>query len=562
MASGVSTVMIMGLNGRRYSLKVTPNTSILQVLEEACHKQGVNPDDYELKHCNKTLDLSLSLRFANLPNNAMLELQPTDKVRKEANVTVGIQLESGERLMGTFSPSCSVWDVVCQCLSQRESPNHGDNGSSVPFCLYMREKMSEEEMRKRTLRSLGLTHGKAMFRLMYRQAEQLQDQAHVSSPLTKSTIESAFSEPNGRIGHVKPSDSAVTKNSALDKQEAEATPQGQEMPYAAQCNNDTSTSTEIDVDQMRSYSSFLTADSTQTSSYSSAAQNINLSGLVSASSPETDQLVSTNINLEEDSSPEKPMEIDSVSEDLDSKVSKETGTVCIIGERNAILYSLNDVANVPKIELPDEFYEITIEDVRFLLAEYKRMRSDLENKPLELKSQKQNENLQRLARYAQTVVRVQFPDRLVLQGIFSVGETVKSVMEFVQSFLENKDLDFYLYNAPPKENLLPDKTLLEAKLFPAALVYFGCEHHHTSYIQPCYLSQLSDPRAANKAAAEFRSKNISTTSSLQNIHIDENVNVDVHPQQNLDLPSTSNSNSPRTEHSASKTPKWLKLGKR
>lgn len=566
MSAGITTVMILGLNGRRYSLKVTPNTSILQVLEEACLKQGVSPGDYDLKHGNKILDLSLSLRFANLPNNAMLELQPADKIRKEANVTVGVQLESGERLMGDFSPSCSVWDVVYQCLSQRENPERGDNGSRVPFCVYMHQMMSEEEMREKTLRSLGLTRGNAVFRLLYREAEQLQQQAHVSSPLTKSTTESAFSEPSGRTRCIESPDLAVTKNSALDKQEVEISPfktECQEMSCAAPCTSDTSTNNKSNIHQIKPFRSFPAEHSIDTSSDSSVVENINLSRLVSASSPETNQSEPKNLSLEEDSSPEKPMDIDLVSEDLDSKGSAEIGTVTIIGERNAVLYNLNDVATVPKVELPDDFYEITVEDVRYLLAEYKRIRVELENKPLQLQSQKQNENLQRLAQYAKTVVRVQFPDRLVLQGIFSIDETVKSIKEFVEGFLENKELDFYLYNAPPKRKLSPETTLLEAKLFPAANVYFGCEKHLTSYIKPSYLSQLSEPRAANKAAAEFRNTNVSAIpSSLQSIHVDENVNVDIHPQQNLDLPSTSNSSSLSSERSDSKMPKWLKLSKR
>lgn len=65
------------------------------------------------------MDLSLPVRFANLANNAQLELQPAKTARKDCLVTVGLQLESGERIMKDFVPSTSVWDVVDECLKNK-----------------------------------------------------------------------------------------------------------------------------------------------------------------------------------------------------------------------------------------------------------------------------------------------------------------------------------------------------------------------------------------------------------------------------------------------------------
>lgn len=74
---------------------------------------------FSSSHYNKPLDLTLPVRFANLSNNAQLELQPVKVARKACLVTVGLQLESGERIMKDFVPSTSVWDVVEQCLNTR-----------------------------------------------------------------------------------------------------------------------------------------------------------------------------------------------------------------------------------------------------------------------------------------------------------------------------------------------------------------------------------------------------------------------------------------------------------
>jgi tether containing UBX domain for GLUT4 len=52
--------------------------------------------------------------------------------------------------------------------------------------------------------------------------------------------------------------------------------------------------------------------------------------------------------------------------------------------------------------------------------------------------------LSHLNQYRQTVIRVNFPDRTVLQGNFSPLETISTVMNFVQGHLENPETEFHL----------------------------------------------------------------------------------------------------------------------
>uniref|UniRef100_A0A2K5D5C0 TUG ubiquitin-like domain-containing protein n=1 Tax=Aotus nancymaae TaxID=37293 RepID=A0A2K5D5C0_AOTNA len=45
---GGSTVSVLAPNGRRHTVKVTPSTMLLQVLEDMCRRQDFNPCEYDL----------------------------------------------------------------------------------------------------------------------------------------------------------------------------------------------------------------------------------------------------------------------------------------------------------------------------------------------------------------------------------------------------------------------------------------------------------------------------------------------------------------------------------
>ena len=56
--------------------------------------------------------MTLSVRFANLPNNAKLELVKSEESRAESEVLIALQLESGERLQHSFSPGTTLWEIL------------------------------------------------------------------------------------------------------------------------------------------------------------------------------------------------------------------------------------------------------------------------------------------------------------------------------------------------------------------------------------------------------------------------------------------------------------------
>lgn len=52
--------------------------------------------------------------------------------------------------------------------------------------------------------------------------------------------------------------------------------------------------------------------------------------------------------------------------------------------------------------------------------------------------------LRKIAQYKNCVIRIQFPDRHVLQGMFKPIDKVSDVKEFTKIYLEEPETPFYL----------------------------------------------------------------------------------------------------------------------
>lgn len=59
------------------------------------------------------VDVTLTVRYAGLPNLAKLELVAVgNKRRAEQDVILALQLPDGSRLQHTFSPMTPLWEVL------------------------------------------------------------------------------------------------------------------------------------------------------------------------------------------------------------------------------------------------------------------------------------------------------------------------------------------------------------------------------------------------------------------------------------------------------------------
>lgn len=98
--------------------------------------------------------------------------------------------------------------------------------------------------------------------------------------------------------------------------------------------------------------------------------------------------------------------------------------------------------------LPDSFFDITVADVRKIYHDFKAQVNNLDDAPLLTAQLRQLEEdkriLNQLGKYKHSVIRIQFPDRHVLQGSFSPIDKIIDVINFVRNYLKDSSLDFHL----------------------------------------------------------------------------------------------------------------------
>ncbi|PON47767.1 UBX domain containing protein [Trema orientale] len=131
-----------------------------------------------------------------------------------------------------------------------------------------------------------------------------------------------------------------------------------------------------------------------------------------------------------------------------------------------------------KIELPDSFYRLSLEELKREAEIRKKKMAD--SQLLIPRSLKEKQAKAARRRYTRTVIRIQFPDGVVLQGFFSPLEPTSSLYEFVSSALKEPSLEFRLLNpVNVKRRVIPSftpgekqTTLEEEQLVPSALIKF------------------------------------------------------------------------------------------
>ncbi|CAH2039607.1 unnamed protein product, partial [Iphiclides podalirius] len=509
-------MVVLFPNGRRVKIHCSEDTSILQVLEDVCAKQGIQPIDYDLKHHNKVLDLTTTVRFCNLPNKAMLEMVETERKRIETNVTIGLMLEDGERKTGDFPPSTSLYDMIMSLAPEKlYSLDH-------PSILYMRQEVTGlTALKEKTLRQFGLITGRAILRLLNKtdamqanvsrvyRGEQAKDKIEerkdsaASRKIEQSLpySEASFPGPSGYskkdkktiINPVEAIKQELVKNKQADKDDKDSETEKKEENETVDMKMEVD-STEIDVAK----------PSAATTSDTSVPCRM------------SQETLERRLKIEDE--------------------------VTFLGAQKAIAFMQPDEMEDELQDLPDDFYDLTIEEVRKMYHELQQRRLELENTPLMTSTQRNDvenqSNKHKQNVYKNAVVRIQFPDHMILQGIFVPTKTIEDVMNFIKEHLHNPDKPFVIFTTPLREQLNPSTTLLEAKFVPCVHMHFKWSDENSGgpYLkEEIYLKKTSSD-AASILASKYRSPSRRT--------IDENHSL------------TPNPKSSTTKQS--KVPKWFK----
>ncbi|KAK0163018.1 hypothetical protein PV327_006734 [Microctonus hyperodae] len=516
------SVTVLAPNGRRQTVKITPNTTILQILEEVCQKHGYSPQKWDIKHFNQILDASSIIRFTGLPNNAQLEMAPRSNERETSNVTIGLQLENGERLMGDFVPTTTLSEIIIQLCPSQEADN--------TVVIYMHQEVhGKEKLNSTTLQSLGLNNGRAMLRLIHRDLDKLNTQAHVSGQLNS-----------------KANKSTDTLGKNLSKAGATISTQIKKAldPLASLRAEKNNGGNKNDKGKMQKKPSGQGHVLGRGESKSSVQTNI---------PPTKIQPISKNENSME------------IAADHDKSAVEQ---IEFLGERNALIFNQAGAKAIPREDLPDNFFELTVDDAKALLRDAKRQREELIESPLITNAQREldrnKSTLNKLHKYRRTIIRIQFPNQMVLQGIFGPLETVQVLKDFVREYLADPQEDFVLYCSPPRKDLISENRLIDENLVPTAIVYYSGASDLKADLQ----LKLVDPKIAGVQAIKSRmtmtrSDVASSSDSNANLEIANPVSVDVNETLSCDpTPSGSITNEASGGLNANRmksyAPKWFK----
>ncbi|CAG8595028.1 317_t:CDS:2, partial [Dentiscutata heterogama] len=436
-----SNVVVLLPNAKRQTVKTTPTMPLKQIVNAVCEKQGYTDiESYGLKLNKKTLDLGLSMRFANLAPGAKLELVKVSATKAQKDVQIALQLDDGGRMIEKFPITTSIWDIILHFertsangslnLTRRTAPAPPKKGFSLkkfskssetqfyqqPVCLILnREYGTISLLKSTTLQSAGITSGNAVLRLLFRQTEFTLD----------DVVKDIEASPPKEL-----TDTVLT----LDKHQKESI----------------DTMNVSDEQQKELIDTMNVSDEQQKEPIDSTndldeQQKKPIDTTMNDPDEQSKEPIDTNMN-DPDEQPKEP--IDTTMNDPDEQPKKPIDTMNSPDEqpKEPIDITMNDPNEQPKeqidtvghfdrdikvfnpppenalmsnqIDLPDSFYELTAAELQYLLAKQTLKHKREESAGFKTNAMRAQEEKARERKYPKTLIRVKFPDSFQLQIAF------------------------------------------------------------------------------------------------------------------------------------------------
>uniref|UniRef100_A0A183E401 UBX domain-containing protein n=1 Tax=Gongylonema pulchrum TaxID=637853 RepID=A0A183E401_9BILA len=135
------------------------------------------------------------------------------------------------------------------------------------------------------------------------------------------------------------------------------------------------------------------------------------------------------------------------------------------------VYKLEASQAIPNPRLPRDFFDLDSVEIR---KEQQQREADVEKlSTLRTREMREREQVMRNYQYKYTLLRIRFPNRLLLQGTFGCSEPFEAVRDFVKEHLTNLEPLLFVLKDPVSGKAIVDetKTLNELNLIPAAISY-------------------------------------------------------------------------------------------
>ncbi|EQC42687.1 hypothetical protein, variant [Saprolegnia diclina VS20] len=502
------------LDGHRKKVPVTAGTSMSDVLRKACELHDVDADRHELRHKNAIVDLSLPFRLTGISSNATLDMMAKRGGANDPVVRVCVQLVDGRRVQGNFGSSLTLAAILAQ-LQIHLSPEY----DSLNF---MRRDIRGPELDSLTLQALGLLSGSGMFRV----------QSSTSSPVAPPRVVAA---PTPSATHVAapmpaaaPLTPALAPVAAAPEPAVSAPSPLPSTPYDAiqrvrNSNFDAVSSTVVltlmkilcnilskpDEPKVRSIRTsnpkFVDAVGRHPGGIAFlVASGFAIDGdMLHLASESSDVLQAAlrvlhteadDLRIDHSARPQvqAPSSLPAPAFDayqpLITRMQAQPRGASLtemrlddLKKKQDALLASSTPARQTRILFPHELQHAAMaapttvgkSDAQ-LLAQALKARQDAAEKSQSFRTlaMRELDDMQRRSVYQEAVLRVRFPDKVVLQAVFHPSEPLQAVADLVTSCLATPRA-FYLYTTPPMTKLDATKSLLDLHLVPASNVFLG-----------------------------------------------------------------------------------------
>ncbi|KAJ2081098.1 hypothetical protein GGI09_007658 [Coemansia sp. S100] len=491
--------------GRSVSVKTTPTTTLQAILVSACASmpKPPSPDSYTLAYNSKTLDLTLPLRFANLPQGAKLTLthrsstRPSPKLpanqvaspqasTPSATVKVALQLVGSSRIITDFDPSATLWDIIVAAQTS--------SGRTLNLVNKFRPA---EPPASPPLSGEGKSGWGSGFlqTLISAASGSSSPKSPPAQPVTPPVAQSwYYQQPvllllnkeyatNYDLQHTTLRSLGFTSGSVMVR--FSYRPAKEPTSLAAVSGNPSENSTSPTQEAVSAQPvSPPVVTPVQPPAIDKETHSDNALGIVAAPSPAP---APAPVAVAVPSPAPTPVPApDATASEPKSGLALllSTRQVSVLGAPPA-----NGPALGSRIVLPESFYEAGSDDLRILVSVQKARVAESE-KGFSSRVKQEEDNRRRQAefksKHTRTLIRFRFPDQVQVQAAFSSHkETVAELYAFLDNVLVTPGALESLIIQPPALNLdaLRSETLFDAKLAPAAVVHVKLTSAKTSTLE-------------------------------------------------------------------------------